>query len=264
MEVLVRKADVFLAALLFARAVVGQESPGPPSPAPPVQLEHGAATGALKVIYQDGQLTISGLHSGLAEVLTKVAAITGVKIDIPDGAAAERMPILELGPGPAREVLASLLSETNFDYLIQADGNSGKLQSVLVVAREKGPAINERDVPRATYARTVAPPPPAPEPPSVTDNPAPAQQAAQPADASAPAAQPSPAPPDPSIPAPSTLVSQEQQPGMLNGLRIAPVPVPSSMDQQSINQQLQQMYQQRVQLQSQQPASQQTMPPVRQ
>ena len=90
------------------------------------------------ISYVGGQLRIDALGSTLADVLTKVAALTGVKIDVPAGADSERMPVVELGPGPARQILASLLSDSNFDYLIQAsDADPEKIQSVLLMPREK-------------------------------------------------------------------------------------------------------------------------------
>jgi len=267
------KASGFLGLLLSASPAIPQETAPAQTVAAWPSAERATAS-STKITYVDGQLKISALHVTMADVLAKVSAVTGVKIDLPEGASNERLPIVELGPGPAREVLASLLSDTNFDYLILAsDSDPLKLQSVLVMPREKkGSSPPVPDPPRNRYAKAVAPPPePEPAPP-VPDNPAPAQ-AAEPATALN--QQPPAAPADPSAPPPTpdqsalasaqdpSMPSQTQQPGMLNGLRIAPQPVPSNLDQQSINQTLQQMYQQRQQLQ---PGTQQqtAQPAVRQ
>ena len=51
-----------------------------------------------------GQLRIDVLGTTLADVLAKVAALTGVTIDLPEAAKDERLPVVQLGPGPAREV----------------------------------------------------------------------------------------------------------------------------------------------------------------
>ena len=261
------KAGWALALVLFARTGTAQNAQ--PAPAAPTATTPERPPGQPAVTYVDGQLKISGLNVTLAEVLAKVSVLTGVKIDIPDGAASERMAIVESGPGPARQVLAELMSDSNFDYLLLAsDTDQNKLQSVLVMPREKKETIvaaNRPEPPRSRFPRAIAPAPEEAPAPTPHDNPAPAA-AAEPA--TAPNQQPPAAPPDPSQPPapadPSTppptpdqsappapdpsLPVQTQQPGMLNGLRIAPQPVPN-MDAQSINQQLQQMYQQRVQLQ---------------
>src|SRR5215469_3509206 len=90
------------------------------------------------ITYSGGQLRINMVGSTLAEVLAKVAAITGVKIELPEGVSNERIPIIEAGPGPARQVLASLLSDSNLDSVIQAsDQDPDKIQSVLLLPRGK-------------------------------------------------------------------------------------------------------------------------------
>jgi hypothetical protein len=97
-----------------------------------------AAAAAPGISYTDGQLTINVLNTTLSEVLGKVAKLTGVVIDLPADAGAEKLQIVELGPGSARQILASLLSESNFDYLIQsADNDPEKIQSVLLMPRGK-------------------------------------------------------------------------------------------------------------------------------
>jgi hypothetical protein len=199
-----------------------------------------------------GQLSINALDATLADVLTKVAALTGVNIDVPAGASGERMPVVELGPGPARQVLASLLSDTDFDYLIQAaDADPERIQSVLVMAREKkGSGTNAMEAgarpPRSPYARGPAPssPPEEAPPPDSPVPVAPANPAAE-AIASNPqtaAAQPDQVPPDQSGQFPLL------QPDTSNPAKPGALTPPATLSQQSISQQLQQMYQQRLQM----------------
>ena len=267
-----QRIDGLLATMFFATAAIAQNAPvtalrataATTTPAtavaPPTVATSPAASH--KISYKDGQLRIDVVGSTLGDVLTQVAALTGVKIDIPAGANTERMPVVDLGPGPAREVLASLLSDSNFDYLIQAsDTDAEKLQSVLVMAREKkGAAANVVAAVRPSRGpdtRAAAEPPPPPEPPAA-ESPVPAQ--------------PEVAPPPPPPPAPATqadltapsaaaaldsnqfpLLQQDPafptRPGAL-----AP---PTNLTPQGINQQLQQMYQQRIQINQQtQPAHQ--------
>ena len=221
------------------------ESPAPEPPAPPAVPP--------TISYVGGQLKIDALDSTLAEILTKVGALTGVTIDVPPAAGNQRMPIVRLGPGPARQILASLLDDSNVDYLIQAsDTDAERIQNVLVMARgkkdTKGNGTDElARMSRSPYARRgarasdseEAPAPDTPQPEAVAD-----AVSANPQPASAQPEQP-PEPP------PSVEPRQSSQPGQLNGTRVAPQAVPQSMDTQSINQQLQQMYQQRIQINQQ-------------
>jgi hypothetical protein len=114
------------------------------------------------ISYVRGELTINAHDSTLADVLAKVAALTGVQIDAPEGANGEVMSIIQLGPGPARQILASLLSNSNSDYLIQAsDTDPEKLQSVLILPRKKRGSeatdMNAATPPsRSPYARVLA------------------------------------------------------------------------------------------------------------
>jgi hypothetical protein len=226
-----------VALLLFAGAAIAQDQAEPPArPAAPP-----------KITYVDGQLRIDALGSTLAAVLTQVAALTGAKIDVPAGASSERMPVVELGPGPARQILASLLSDSNFDYLIQAsDADPEKIQSVLLLPREKkgsGTEVAARAA-RGPNVAAVAPPeappaeiPVAPQPETIApeanpSNPAPA---AMQADPSAPAANQSGQYP---------LL----QPDTTNPAKPGALTPPSSLSPDTISQQLQQMYQQRAQM----------------
>lgn len=248
-----------LALLLFARCAIAQnapvttpdtaaEAPAQTASAPPASEKTPA--GPPKISYVDGQLRIDALDSTLADVLTKVAALTGVKIDVPAGANSERMPVVELGPGPARQILAALLNDSNFDYLIQAsDTEPEKLQSVMLMLREKkGSGTNGTDAAarpfRSPYARAVAATVKAEEAP-VPDSPvaAPPENAA----AEAGSLNPQPAPTQPDQPMQLPLSQPEQS----NLTKPPPLTPPQTMNPQSINQQLQQMYQQRMQMMQQ-------------
>src|SRR3954471_21101286 len=90
-------AACLLAFLLSAGIVAAQDAPAP-APLPPAAPP--------KVSYVGGQLKIDAVGSTLADVLKKVGTLAGVSIDIPAGANTERMPFVELGPGPPREILA--------------------------------------------------------------------------------------------------------------------------------------------------------------
>lgn len=259
-----RQRCCVLALLLCASAANAQDIPtesASPAPAPekPPQVRK-------EISYVDGQLKIDALNATLADVLAKVAALTGVKIDLPEGATSEPMPVVDLGPGPAREILASLLRDSNFDYLILAsDKDPEKIQSVVLMTREKrGSGANAIEAVarpiRSPYSRAAAPPPRQGEP-APPDPPAPVQPENTVAGVNSPNG---PTQPDPSAPSPSpqpdsstsSLSPQPDlsvpppfgQPLQTNIPPVFPVPPPAVMNQQNINQQLLQMYQQRVQM----------------
>jgi hypothetical protein len=275
-------AGCLAALLLFAGISAAQTAPAAGSPA---ASPTAAAQG---ISYKDGELTIHVVNTTLTEVLGKVAKLTGVVIELPAGAGVEKMQIVELGPGPARQVLASLLSESNFDYLIQAvDDQPEKIQSVLLMPRGKkeatpggapGPGNPLRNFRSAVTAVATPPPPEEPVAPAAPEPVAPAtaapattapataevqpaalspadsqsqsQQAQVPVPPQQPV-QPAYAPLDPSA-LPSQAALAQPLPQGLNAdtstSRPGALTPPAVMDQQSISQQLQQMYQTRVQM----------------
>jgi hypothetical protein len=258
-------AGCLAALLLFAG--IGAAQTGPVA-----SVSTKAAAAAQGISYTDGQLTINLLNTTLAEVLGKVAKLTGVAIEVPSGAGGERLQIVELGPGPARQILASLLSDSNFDYLIQGtDNDSEKVQSVLLMPRGKKDATpggipGPGNGPRGFRAAAVTPPPP-PEEPAAPEPPTPAVAESLPAgltpvDPQAPPPQPQvPAPPagaqpayaplDPSALPPQSVLDQPLPQGLTadpTTSRPGALTPPPVMNQQSITQQLQQMYQTRAQM----------------
>jgi hypothetical protein len=263
-----RLARCLAALLLFAGIGYTQTEPA-------ASISTKGAAAAQGISYSDGQLTINVLNTTLSEVLRKVASLTGVVIDLPAGAGVEKMQIVELGPGPARQILASLLSESSFDYLIQSSDNEPeRIQSVLLMPRGKkdltpggipGSGNGIRGL-RAAVTAAVTPPPPPEEPPA-PEPPAPAAPDVLPAgltpvDPSAPPPQPQvPAPPagaqpayaplDPSALPPPAALSQPLPQGLNadpSTSRPGALTPPTVMNQQTISQQLQQMYQTRVQM----------------
>ena len=107
------------------------------------------------------------------------------------------MPVVELGPGPARQILASLLSDSNFDYLIQAsDADPEKIQSVLLMPREKKGTEAAARAARGPNVAAVAPPEAPPPDAPVAPQPETAGQEASPAPAAMQAADPSATPPN--------------------------------------------------------------------
>lgn len=91
-------------------------------------------------------LSIDAENSTLSDILVAVRARTGAAIDMPPGAATERM-AARLGPAPLREVLTSLLSGSSYDYIIQAsDTNEDEVASVILTPRGKGEALANESI----------------------------------------------------------------------------------------------------------------------
>jgi hypothetical protein len=96
-----------------------------------------------KVSFQDDELTIIAENSRLSDVLTAIRGCTGADLDIPPTAYNDRVWV-NLGPGPARKIIATLLDGTNVDYVIQsADADPDQIRSVMITLRTKPGATPE-------------------------------------------------------------------------------------------------------------------------
>jgi hypothetical protein len=115
-----------------ARTIVkSPKTPGaqPPSQAPPQMAPQAPpqvvvpprpdqmAPVAPQVTYQNGQLSIQAQNSTLSSILSAVRARTGARVEMPADTASDRV-AAQLGPGNPRDVLASLLQGSRFDYIV--------------------------------------------------------------------------------------------------------------------------------------------------
>ena len=104
-----------------------------PVPVTPPSLEQQPAS-APQVAFRDGQLTIVARNSSLGAILQEVQTQTGASIDMPANPT-ERV-VGQFGPGPAREVLASLLNGSHFNYvLLGSPQNPDALQKVVLLSK---------------------------------------------------------------------------------------------------------------------------------
>ncbi len=109
------------------------QSPAEPSPKPVI------ADASQGVSYQNGRLGIQSEGATLAEVLHSVAQKIGAVIEIPAGSGNER--IIEHASGAADEVLTSLLSGSEFNFVIVTSPGSPHVPTrVLLTARSGGSA----------------------------------------------------------------------------------------------------------------------------
>lgn len=106
-----------------------------PASTPSKSLPEMAPPRPPKVTCAGDQLTISADNSTLSGILAAVHACTGVQVDIPEGAGGGRF-FEDLGPGPARQVLESLLGGSDFNFVIGSSGTDPqKIESVLLMLR---------------------------------------------------------------------------------------------------------------------------------
>jgi hypothetical protein len=119
---------------------VAKEPELPPPPPPPPPTPEQMPANPPQVSYLNGQLTIQSTNATLSSILNAVHQQTGAQIDLPPGAGSERV-ATRVGPGPARDVIASLLSGSAFDFLILGDSDSsGGIERVILTPRGKGGA----------------------------------------------------------------------------------------------------------------------------
>lgn len=106
-------------------------------PVPPPTPEQMPAVQP-RVSFQNGLLSIEANNSTMYDVLSAVKRQTGANIDVPLGSAADRV-VTRLGPGKPRDVMASLLSGSKFNYIIVGPPqNPDGIQRVILSRRPAG------------------------------------------------------------------------------------------------------------------------------
>ena len=123
------------------RSIKGQVKPEepatPPAPTPPPTLEQTPASPPV-VTFRDGELTIAATNSTLADILKAVRTQTGAEVDVP-GNPTDRV-VGQFGPGPARDVLGSLLNGSHFNYVLLGSAtNPNALDRVILMAKSAAP-----------------------------------------------------------------------------------------------------------------------------
>jgi hypothetical protein len=121
-----------------------------PAPLQPLPLDQVPAV-APRVQYSGGELTIVAHNSTLADVLKAVRQQTGAELDIPPNAS-ERV-VADIGPGPARDVMAELLNGTHFNYVMVGSATDPTAVHSIVLTPKTGPA----DTATATTAAASRP-----------------------------------------------------------------------------------------------------------
>lgn len=158
--------------------VVKLAEPQVSSPVAPVTTGVSAASAAapgatpppVHVEVKGSLLRIRSDKATLAEVLYEVQRQTGADIPIPAGAEQEQV-VANLGPGPGREVLASLLNGSHFNYIfVGADSDPGGISQVLLTVKEAGAVSGAASVGATPVAYNRSGPPPPQDATSAEEN----------------------------------------------------------------------------------------------
>lgn len=112
--------------------------PLPAGPLPQVPLQQ-IPESAPTVTFEHGQLTIVAQNATLGEILKQVRKLTGASIDLPGNGAQERV-VTAIGPGAPRDVLATLLNGTQFNYvMLGSSTDPTAVASVLLTPKPGAP-----------------------------------------------------------------------------------------------------------------------------
>ena len=138
-------------------------TPQPAAPAIPLRPEQMPATPP-QVAFSNGQLTINAQNSTLGDILRAVRNQTGAAVDVP-GNATERV-AGNFGPGPARDVLSSLLNGSHFNYVLLGSAtNPNALDRVMLIVKS-----STDQAPAGTETASATPPAPAENPEMTTED----------------------------------------------------------------------------------------------
>jgi len=124
--------------------------PGPLQQVPLPQLPKSEP----KVSFENGQLTIVANNATLGDILTQVKKLTGASIELPANGAPERV-VTQIGPGAPRDVLATLLNGTAFNYVML--GSNSDPTAVLSVVLTPKPGGEQAEATGANYQQVPQP-----------------------------------------------------------------------------------------------------------
>ncbi len=145
-----------LSVLILARELRAQEQQStslPPGPAPP---RPGRVTPDSAIItYQNDELTIEAQNATLSDVLREVCSQTGAVIDFPSGV--DERVFGRWGPGPARDVVASLLQGTPFNYVLGSGDNQDALAQIILFEKSPDPATAKVSAQKPTRPTALGP-----------------------------------------------------------------------------------------------------------
>ncbi len=126
---------------------------------------------APQVTFQDGKLTIIARNSTLGDILRAVHTKTGANVEV-SGSATERV-VGMFGPGPSRDVVASLLNGSRFNYvMLGSEANPDQLQHLILTPKGAAEGGGSPPPPQPVEAQNQPEVQPAPDAqdPNATDD----------------------------------------------------------------------------------------------
>jgi hypothetical protein len=147
-----------------------------PSVAPSINA-HSPTTCTPPVTYLNGKLAICAQGTTLKDLLRAVSFATGAVVEFPHDRAEEHISA-NIGPGPARDVLATLFNGSGLNYvMLGPQNNPSALQRlILTSAGPSTPSVSDQPPAQTAQveppAKQVSPAPPPPKSASITEAPA--------------------------------------------------------------------------------------------
>ncbi len=130
-------------------------------PPPPLRPEQMPAV-APQVTFQNGKLTIIARNSTLGDILRAVHTKTGANVEV-SGSATERV-VGMFGPGPSRDVVASLLNGSHFNYvMLGSEANPDQLQHLILTPKGAADSAAPAPTPQPVQAQNQPDVQPAPD-----------------------------------------------------------------------------------------------------
>jgi hypothetical protein len=122
-------------------------------PVSPSIISHTLTPSDPKVTYVNGQLAIVAQNATMSDVLHAVSFATGAVIEFPSDQPGEPISA-NIGPGPVRTVLATLLNGSGFNYVMLASQNNPSIlqRMILTNAAQLPPAQTAQVAPPADTA----------------------------------------------------------------------------------------------------------------
>ena len=135
---------------------VAQKPAAPTTPQVPVSLASQPPVAAT-VTFQNGELTIKASNSELLQILQAITAQTGMKVQ---GTPGNHRIFGVYGPGKPNDVISSLLSGFDFNYLLVGMAHNGAPQKLILA----GAAGATPEPPQPVHSVQPAPPNTLPQP----------------------------------------------------------------------------------------------------
>jgi len=132
-------------------------------PAVPLRPEQMPATPP-QVAFQHGLLSITAENSTLGDILRAVRNQTGAAVEVPANAT-ERV-VGSFGPGPARDVLSSLLNGSHFNYVLLGSATNPDALEHVILTVKSGAAGEQPPAAAPDTASATAPTPATPATPA--------------------------------------------------------------------------------------------------